>query len=85
MKKILNILTVIVLCASCSPQIAARRNGDVSEVTIDCGRKIVNVYWVVNNLWVLTKEWKDGDKPETYVFQEYLAYHPRKVTLRECE
>lgn len=67
MKKIFFLLVVMSL-VSCSDQQMARSFGGTETVTLEPGKRLVNVTWKENDLWILTKQ--DTTNPTTYSFKQ---------------
>lgn len=44
------------------------------NVKTEKGRKVLNVTWKDDSLWILTRPTKTNEKPETLIFQEESAY-----------
>ena len=74
----------LVLALSGCDQWFARQWGGTVEITLDKGKRLVNVSWKDDgNLWLLTKE--GGSVPTTYTFQENSIYGilQGKVVIKE--
>ena len=67
MKKIFFLLVVLSL-VSCSDQQMARSFGGTETVTLEPGKRLVNITWKENDLWILTKQ--DTTNPTTYSFKQ---------------
>lgn len=48
----------------------ARSYGGKEVIELSPGDKLVNVTWKVNDLWILTRDSRPGEEPETYAFYE---------------
>lgn len=59
---------------ACTSNDNAKNYGGTSYVKVEPGRKFINVTWKDNNLWVLTRKMKEGEKPEEYEFKETSDY-----------
>lgn len=70
--KTLTLLAAILLLASCNDQQMARSFGGSETVTLEPGKRLVNITWKGqesnSSLWILTKQ--DTTKPTTYSFKE---------------
>lgn len=69
------ILLIIVLCVvcnnrSCSEQSTIRNWDGETEVILEPNRKLLEVTWKDNSLWYLTREMKEDEEAEDYIFQE---------------
>ena len=57
------------------------------QVTVDLrpGEKVEGVSWKSQDLWILTREARPGEKHETYRFKEHsvLGLFEGQVTIRE--
>lgn len=73
MKKTIILLSLILLSLSfmtCTGNWRAKKAGGTVTYEIDTDRKFVNITWKDDNLWILTRERKSGETPETYIFKE---------------
>jgi hypothetical protein len=73
MKKTIILLGLILLSLSfiaCTGNRRAKRMGGTVTYELDETKKFVNITWKDDNLWVLTRERKVGETPETYTFKE---------------
>ena len=70
MKKVALVLIVIMLVCGCTSQKRAKSFGGTSTENLEPGKKLINITWKDSNLWILTKQMKPGDVPETYEFTE---------------
>lgn len=62
------------LFAACTQQERAKSWGGSVTYTLPSGRKLVNVTWKAENLWVLTRAMRPGETPETYELTEKAAW-----------
>jgi len=76
MKKITTLMLAVLTAAaviSCTDQQKAKSFGGNQTVTLDKGRRLANVTWKEDNLWILTKE--DTTKPVSiYHFKESSSF-----------
>ena len=76
MKLKMSLIATTLLMLTCSigcQNFLARRAGGSITKNLPAGRKLVNVTWKDDDLWILTRPMLDGDKPETYLFSESSA------------
>lgn len=73
MKKLL-LLTPFILLVSCTDNTIAKKWGGTVNVDLEPNRKLVNITWKDESLWILTKDSKLNDTPETYEFKEHSSY-----------
>lgn len=80
-------LLITLFVSACTEQSCARQYGGESDVSIPCGRKLVIATWKDNDLWFLTRAWKDGDQAESYVFNESSSWGLMEgtVNIKECQ
>lgn len=68
------IIALIVLYVSCSrgcsEQSMTRNWGGETEVNLEPNRKLLEVTWKDSSLWYLTREMKEDEEAEDYIFQE---------------
>lgn len=74
MKKILitgiaAIIGITSLCG-CTEQQMTKNYGGTTTIDLPSGRKLEEVTWKEDNLWILTRERKEGETIDTYYFNE---------------
>lgn len=83
---LLTILSLFTLSA-CTEQARARNFGGTTDLRVPPGEKVVTVTWKGkgSNLWVLTREAKPGEQPETLRLHENSSWGVLEgtVILRE--
>ena len=75
----LSLLTLGV--TACTEQEKARSFGGTSNIELGVGRKLVMVAWKETDLWVLTREMRADEKPETYRFSESSSWGVMEGTV----
>ena len=86
MKKLSIIIAASVLfLGGCTQNQRARSFGGTATIELDRGRKLVNVTFKQDSLWVLTREAKQGESPEIYIFKEDSSFGlmEGKVIIKE--
>jgi hypothetical protein len=87
MKKLITILTVAValFAVGCTQQSRARKWGGTANIELPPNKKLVNVAFKETDLWVLTRNAKEGEKPEVYELTESSSWGiiEGKVIIRE--
>lgn len=65
----------------------ARRLGGNITVELNPNRKLVDANWKGDSLWIITREMKEDEFPETYTYQEDSTYGmlEGKVTIIESK
>ena len=48
----------------------ARQWGGTEELYLPEGKKLINVSWKKNDLWILTRDMKENEEPEVYEYIE---------------
>lgn len=63
----------------------AKNLGGTVTKTLPAGKKLVSVTWKSDDIWVLVRDSKDGEKPETLEFIEYsgIGVLSGKVVIEE--
>lgn len=74
MKKIALLFVFAVVLTGCTANQRAKKFGGTMRVEVPPHRKLVTVTWKDENLWVLTRERKPGEKPEVYSFREESSF-----------
>ena len=81
------VLAVLFVAMACTKQSCAFNcGGDFEMKDFPCGRKLVNITWKQDDLWMLTRPLKDDDVLETYTFSESssMGVMEGQVTIKEC-
>ena len=78
MKKVVTIVLALLLVAccfvGCTEQMQIRSFGGDGTVNLPAGKKLVNATWKESNLWVLTRQMRADEVPESYLFQESSSF-----------
>jgi competence protein ComGC len=76
-------ILVILIWTICGSNWTAKRFGGTINEKVSA--KVINITWKDNNLWVLHREPREGEKPEVLTFQEYsnLGILQGKVMITE--
>lgn len=76
MKTLLIIFAFVsgIIISGCTDNYMAKNYGGTSTLELQKNRKLVNVTWKDDNLWILTRPMIPGDMPETYQFVEESSY-----------
>ena len=71
MKKIMiAVIIAVAMIALMSCNSATKNFGGTSTINLPAGRKLTNLTWKQDNLWILTRPMRDGDQVETWSFKE---------------
>jgi hypothetical protein len=77
-KFLIGLFAMIVLIAmftSCTKQQRVRNFGGTMTEKLPVGQKLVMATWKDgNDLWILTRNMKDNESPETYTFKESSSF-----------
>ena len=68
MKKVIVIILVALMLTGC--QTATKDLGGEMTVELNPGQKLEEITWKDSNLWILTRPFREGEKPETHTFYE---------------
>ncbi|MNN85818.1 hypothetical protein D3C81_2031510 [compost metagenome] len=65
----------------------ARKWGGTENVNLPEGKKLINVSWKDSDLWILTRDMKENEEPETYEYIESsnLGVLEGKVIIKEIK
>lgn len=74
MKKLLMTSTWLLLLVSCTDNTMARKFGGTSDFDLDPGKKLVNITWKQDQLWVLTRDLRPGEPIESYEYKEHSSF-----------
>ena len=85
MKQLIALLIIIaiLILTICTSNQRACQLGSSETVTLNPGKRMVNMTWKQNNLWILTKQ--DTTKPSTYTFQEKSSWDVMEGTITVVE
>ena len=77
--------SLVVVGAGCHSNTVTRSFGGDMTIELEKNQKLVNVTWKQTSLWVLTREARNDEKPETYKFKEMseFGFLDGTVTLNE--
>lgn len=71
MKKIMLIgLIALTVAAGCGRNEVTRRLGGEQTITLEPGRKLEEITWKDSDIFLLTRPMREGEEPETHIFQE---------------
>lgn len=62
------LIAIIIALSGCHA--TTRSFGGSMTVELDPGQKLEEVTWKDTDLWLLTRPFREGEKPETHTFQE---------------
>lgn len=68
------ILIVIMALSACTDNQMAKNFGGSMTVEVAPDRKLVNLTWKDDELWVLERQRKAGEQPDTYMFEEHSSF-----------
>jgi hypothetical protein len=74
MKKIFILILISVGFVSCTDNEMARKYGGSETIKLPIGKKLVNITWKEDHLWLLTTDMKPGDSSQTYQFKEKSSW-----------
>jgi len=64
------LMCLMIAFSSCTQNQRAKKYGGKMTITLEANTKLVNATWKEDNLWILTREMKFNETPETYNFSE---------------
>ncbi len=72
MKKLVIVSLILVFFASvsCTENFKVKKMGGKMKVELPVGKKLVNVTWKEDNMWVLTRDRHEDEKVDTFTFKE---------------
>ena len=74
MNQILSLLVLIVLLMSCTQNQRARNWGGEEKIELEKGRRVVNISWHDDDIWILTEEMDSSKTPRTLEFIEKSSF-----------
>ena len=88
MKKLITIMLIMLFAVTaCTQNQRARIFGGTANIKFPCGKKLINVTFKKDNLWMLTRDLKPGDTLESYEFNEDSSWgiFEGVVKIQECQ
>jgi len=79
--KLFFMVLVILLSVSCTDNIRAKNLGGTMTIDLPKNQKLINATWKESDLWVLTRDKKAGELPETYKLIEYSTFGVMQGTI----
>jgi len=74
MNKLFIVLSLALVLVGCTENQRARNFGGSATEKLPPGRKLVNVTWKQDNMWLLTRPMTTNDVAETYKFAESSSF-----------
>ena len=74
MNKLFIVLSLALVLVGCTENQRARNFGGSATEKLRPGRKLVNVTWKQDNMWLLTRPMTTNDVAETYKFAESSSF-----------
>jgi len=74
MKNLLVIIIILVSLTSCTQQQRAKKWGSTATIDVPINKKVINVTWKDNDVWILTKPMSSKDIAEVYEFNESSSW-----------
>lgn len=73
-KFIIALFIVLIILTGCTSNSMTKKFGGTQTVMLDKGKKLVNITWKDNSMWIITKPMTANDIAETYEFGEKSNY-----------
>ena len=70
MKKLLITILLATVLSGCTGNQVAKNFGGTYKIELPANRKLVNVTWKESDLWILTRNKREGETVESYEFKE---------------
>ena len=61
---------ILATMVACTANVRAKNWGGSTTIVLPIQQKLVTATWKDSHLWYLTRPMRDGEKAETYTFQE---------------
>jgi len=68
------ISTILPLTVSCTQNQQVKMFGGTMTYNLDKGQKLVNATWKDEDLWILTRPFREGEREEIYKFTEKSSF-----------
>jgi uncharacterized lipoprotein YehR (DUF1307 family) len=86
MKKIIiAVSTLLISLSACTDNEMSKKYGGTSQIKLEQGRKLVNITWKEDDLWVLTAPMTQSDSARILIFEEKSSWGiiEGKVVIKE--
>ncbi len=84
-EKLLVVVAVVLVCASCTQQYRARNFGGSMTITLQPGEKLMMATWKEDNLFYLTEPMEDDYVPKTKTLRESSSLGVLETTIKFVE
>lgn len=84
MKKII-IAILMVMFLLCGCHAITRNMGGEMELVLEPGQKLEEITWKDDTLWYLTRPMREGEEPETHIFNSDSEWHVWEGTVTVIE
>ncbi len=74
MKKLLLVLSVVLMLGSCTENDRAKSFGGEMTINIPKGNRVTNITWKKSELWYSYRPFMEGEKPQTQTFVEESSF-----------
>lgn len=74
-------LASILFLSGCTKNDLARNFGGTQTINCPKGKKVVNVTWKEADIWILYRDMKENEKPETLQFSEKSCFGQLEGTV----
>ena len=74
MKKLLLVLSVVLMLGSCTENDRAKSFGGEMTINIPKGNRVTNITWKTSELWYSYRPFMEGEKPQTQTFVEESSF-----------
>lgn len=64
------LIAIIAIMAFAGCHTATKSFGGSMTVELEPGQKLEEITWKEDDLWILTRPFREGEEPETHTFQE---------------
>lgn len=78
----LGLVPVLFGTTACTDNEMAKNFGGTMTVDLDAGKKLENVTWKENELWLLTRDMRPGENAEKWEFNEKSSYGVLEGTIK---
>ena len=74
MKHIIVLALLLAMTVGCTENSRAKNYGGTATMDLPQGKKLVTVTWKDDELWVVTRQRREGEAIESYEFQEESSW-----------
>lgn len=69
------LMAAIIVPGGCNDNMMARQYGGSERIELKPNQKLINITWKESSIWILTRNMRADEVPETYSFSEKSGWN----------